>query len=178
MSKKLKLGGGGAHLYYQHLGGRGGWISPEFEASLGYTVISRKARATKGNPVSKTRERERERERGEGGGKERKGKERKGKERKGKERKGKEIFPWSREITTLAEQGSQTGQWWSMPFGRQRQMDFLSSRPAWSIKVSSWTARTIQRNHVWKKQTNKAKAYSLNWIPRTHLSRFLTVVLL
>ena len=35
---------------------------------------------------------------------------------------------------------------------------FLSSRPAWSTKVSSRTARAIQRNPVSKnKQTNKQK---------------------
>jgi hypothetical protein len=41
-----------AHLYSQHLGDRGGWIS-EFEASLVYRVSSRTARATQRNPVSK-----------------------------------------------------------------------------------------------------------------------------
>jgi hypothetical protein len=34
-----------AHLYSQHLGGRGRWIS-EFQASLDYRVSSRSARAT------------------------------------------------------------------------------------------------------------------------------------
>jgi hypothetical protein len=36
------------------LGGRGRWIS-EFEASLGYRVSSRTARATQRNPVSKNK---------------------------------------------------------------------------------------------------------------------------
>jgi hypothetical protein len=49
---KLWLGGGGAHLLSQHLGGRGRQIS-EFEASLVCKVSSRTARATQGNPVSK-----------------------------------------------------------------------------------------------------------------------------
>jgi hypothetical protein len=39
-----------AHAW--HLGGRGRWIS-EFEASLGYRVSSRTARAMQRNPVSK-----------------------------------------------------------------------------------------------------------------------------
>jgi hypothetical protein len=46
------LGGGGAHLSSQHLGGRGRQIS-EFEASLVYRVSSRIARAIQKNPVSK-----------------------------------------------------------------------------------------------------------------------------
>jgi hypothetical protein len=43
-------GSGGAHLYSQHLGGRGGGIF-EFEAHLVYRVSSRTARATQRNPV-------------------------------------------------------------------------------------------------------------------------------
>ena len=43
--------GGGAHLRYQHLGGRGRRIS-KFEASLVYRVSSRTARATERNLVS------------------------------------------------------------------------------------------------------------------------------
>jgi hypothetical protein len=43
---------GGARLYSQHLGGRGRRIS-EFEASQGYRVSSRTARATQRNPVLK-----------------------------------------------------------------------------------------------------------------------------
>jgi hypothetical protein len=49
---RTRLGGGGARLYSQHLGGRGRQIS-EFEASLVYRVSSRTARATQRNPVSK-----------------------------------------------------------------------------------------------------------------------------
>ena len=41
---------GGAHLYSQHSGGRGRWVS-EFEASLVYTGSSRTARTTQRNPV-------------------------------------------------------------------------------------------------------------------------------
>jgi hypothetical protein len=47
----LELGGGGARLSSQHLGGRGRQIS-EFEASLVYKVSSRTARAIQRNPVS------------------------------------------------------------------------------------------------------------------------------
>jgi hypothetical protein len=49
---KRQAGHGGAHLWSQHLGGRGRWIS-EFEASLVYRVSSRTARAIQRNPVSK-----------------------------------------------------------------------------------------------------------------------------
>jgi hypothetical protein len=45
-------GSGGSHLYSQHLGGRGRWIS-EFESSKVYRVSSRTVRATQRNPVSK-----------------------------------------------------------------------------------------------------------------------------
>ena len=48
------LGGGGAHLSSQHLGGRGRQIS-EFEASLVYKVSSRTARPIQRNPVSKNK---------------------------------------------------------------------------------------------------------------------------
>jgi hypothetical protein len=44
----------GTHLYSQHLGDRGRWIS-EFEASLDYRVSSRTARDTQRNPVSKNK---------------------------------------------------------------------------------------------------------------------------
>jgi hypothetical protein len=44
-------GGGGTSLQYQHLGGRGRWIS-EFEASLVYIVSSMTAKTTQRNPVS------------------------------------------------------------------------------------------------------------------------------
>jgi hypothetical protein len=43
------------------LGGRGRWIS-EFEASLDYRVISRTARATQRNPVSKQNKRKKSNE--------------------------------------------------------------------------------------------------------------------
>jgi hypothetical protein len=39
---------------------------------------------------------------------------------------------------------------------------FLSSRSAWSTKVSSRTARVIQRNPVSKKQTNKKQNKTTN----------------
>jgi hypothetical protein len=48
-------GGGGTHLYSQHLGNRGRWIS-EFKASLVYRVSSRIARAIQRNPVSKNKQ--------------------------------------------------------------------------------------------------------------------------
>jgi hypothetical protein len=49
---KSTLGGGGARLWSQPLGGRGRRIS-EFEANLVYKVSSRTARAIQRNPVSK-----------------------------------------------------------------------------------------------------------------------------
>ena len=52
LEKIITPGGGGAHLYSQHLGGRGRRIS-EFEASLVYRVSSRTARAIQRNRVSK-----------------------------------------------------------------------------------------------------------------------------
>jgi hypothetical protein len=51
---KVIPGVGGAHLYSQHLGGKGRRIS-EFEASLVYKVSSRTARATQRKPVSKNK---------------------------------------------------------------------------------------------------------------------------
>jgi hypothetical protein len=58
----------------------------------------------------------------------------------------------------LLKNGTSAGRWyafnpstWEAEAGR-----FLSSRPAWSTKMSSRTARAIQRNPVSKnKQTNK-----------------------
>jgi hypothetical protein len=48
------LGVCGTHLYSQHLGGRGRWIS-EFKANLVHRESSRTARATLRNPVSQNK---------------------------------------------------------------------------------------------------------------------------
>ena len=66
---------------------------------------------------------------------------------------------------------------WEVEAGR-----FLSSRPAWSNRVSSRTARATQRNPVSKKKTKKTKQNKtctalledVGSVPSTHSSQLTT----